>query len=124
MSVSLLSGKTRITVADDKLGVEGGDPGTSYTIRQILPDESKAIAKRHTVHRANGERVDQVALIEDLLDVALVGWSGVLIDGQPAECTREHKLLLDGPRRMALLGVAGLNQTAAEVRDASFRPPA
>lgn len=125
MPVSLLDGNTRITVKDSDLpGVENGDPSTTYTVRQILPSQSKAIAKKHTKNRANGERVDQVELIEDLLDAALVGWTGILLEGVPAECSRENKLLLDGPRRMAILSVAGLNRTDPEVRAESFRPPA
>lgn len=124
MALQLLDDATPITVADTALGVDGGDPDVSYQVRQILPQQAKAIAKRHTHARSNGERVDQVSMLEDLIDAAVVGWTGILVKGEPAPCTREHKLLLDAPRRLALLSVAGLNRPAAEVRDASFRVPA
>lgn len=125
MPVSLLTDATPITITDDKLpGVEGGDPGTSYTVRQVLPSTAKVITKRHTKPGRGGERVDSVAVYEDLLDHALVGWSGILLNGEDAPCTRDNKLLLDGQRREAILLVAGLNRTDEVARDHSFRPPA
>jgi hypothetical protein len=131
MAISLLKETTRITVLDSDLeDVDNGDTGTSYTVRQIPPDVNREIAKKHTKYTPNSrthrrdEDVDNVGFMDDLIDYALMDWSGILDDGAPAPCTRENKLLLDMPRKIALLKVAGLNRVAAEVRAQSFRPPA
>lgn len=130
MALQLLDSEARIDVPDSELNdVQDGDPGTVYTIRQIAPQMNRQIAKTHTtqpINRRTGARetvVDHVALVDDLLDYALVGWRGILLKGVDAPCSREHKLLLDMPRKLALLAVAGLNRTAPEDRERSFRGP-
>jgi hypothetical protein len=131
MAISLLNATARIQVKDSDLDdVAGGDPGTVYTVRQITPDINRALAEKNTIkvpnrktHRMDSE-VDNVALLDDLIDYAILDWTGILDNGEPAPCTRENKVLLDQPRKLALLSVSGLNRKAAEVRAESFRQPA
>lgn len=129
MPVQLLGDENRITVADNQLGIDGGDPDTTYTVRQIPPHVNRALSKKHTetpINRQTGHReqnVDQLALIDDLLDYALVEWSGIQLGGVDVDCTREHKLCLDYPRKAALIGVAGLNQVTQAAKAESFRVP-
>jgi hypothetical protein len=127
MALGLLDEDAQIQVTDSDLpDIEGGDPGTVYTVRQIPPAVNRELAKKHTerpINKRTGQReqvVDNIALLDDMVDYALVSWEGVLLKGQPAPCSRENKLRLDYPRKVALMSVAGLNQIAAEVRAQSF----
>lgn len=131
MALELLDDATRIDVKDSELDdIKDGDPDTVYVVRQISPDVRKEIVKRHTstpINRQTGQRdrvVDNDAYFDDLLDYALVDWRGILLNGEPVPCVRGHKMRLDMPRKLALLGVAGLNRTAPADRDRSFRSPA
>jgi hypothetical protein len=128
MALNLLDGDRKIEVRDcDLKDVDGGDEATVYVVRQIPPAVNREYGKRHTtqvINRKSGSRepvVDSMGLVDDLLDYALIEWRGVLMKGEPAPCTRELKDLLDYPRKVALLGVAGLNQVDTEARDHSFR---
>ena len=126
MGVQLLNADKRITVKDSDLpDVTGGDPDTTYTVRQLAPEESRAISRKHTTDlRRGGEKVNSMAIMDELIDRALVAWTGVLLDGEPAECTPANKLLLDGPRKLALLEIAGSNQMAKEEAKAASFPRA
>lgn len=125
MALQLLNVSTTITVRDADLeDVAHGDPDTRYTIRQITPAQNREVAKRHTVTRRTGPETDYQAVLDDLLDLVLVDWSGIEDGGVPMPCTREHKLRLDQPRKQAIVMLAAQNRIArAEVRDASFREP-
>jgi len=129
MALQLLDGETEIPVQDTDLdGVTDGDPEVSYVVRQIEPSVNRAAMKKHTKPGRNGRDavVDFDAAYDDLIDHALIRWTGFLWRGAEAPCTRENKLLLDRPRKMALLLVAGLNrsQARAEERAQSFPRPA
>ncbi len=128
MALNLLDDTNRITVTDSELDdVQGGDPDTTYTVRQIPPSVNAEISRKHTKRKPNKRNgqmdteIDQMALVDDLLDYALLAWSGIQHQGQPVPCERQFKTLLDYPRKAALISVAGLNQRAQEVRDESFR---
>jgi hypothetical protein len=122
MALQLLNDTQRITVKDSELAdVDGGDAETTYTLRQILPDVNAQISKKHTTHQRGTREpnVAHVALMNDLLDYALVAWTGILADGAEAPCVRNNKLLLDVPRKTALLSIAGRNRSAdPEEKDA------
>lgn len=113
--LQLLSENTNFTVTDAEL-VKDGDHGTAYTLRHILPAERRIIAEKNTSRRANRQTasmqdvVNHIGILEDLVDHAVVDWSGILADGQPAPCTREYKLLLDGFRIEAILERASTMQ--------------
>lgn len=122
-----------IRVTDSDLeGVTDGDPETVYTLRPIGVDDHRRLQKQFTkdvVDRRSHQKVPQTdfeGLNDAVLDFVLIGWSGVLMKGQPAECVLANKLKLDGLRRVALSGLAGMNQIARspEVRVESFREPA
>jgi hypothetical protein len=130
MALQLLNEDARFEVKDSDLdGIDGGDPETVYTVRQIPPHVNREIGRRHTtrpINRKTGTReevVDWPSYIDDMVDYALVGWAGILHNGQPAPCDRQFKALLDGPRKAAILGLAGHNQRAGD-RAESFRGPA
>jgi hypothetical protein len=132
MALTLLSDDDRITVTDADL-VEGGDSETTYTLRPVTRDLYQKATSRHA-SRIGGRRAlslhEQIALAvavsEELLDYALVEWSGILVHGEPVPCETGYKKLLDGERVQALLGKAGVNQVklSEEARAASFRGPA
>jgi hypothetical protein len=67
--------------------------------------------------------VDWEAVSDDLLDYVIAGWSGIIAKGEPLPCVKVNKLLLDGPRKTAILERAGMNEIAAapERRAESFR---
>ncbi len=128
MAISLLSSGKQITVKDNELeGVQNGDADTSYTVRQVDPERVRALRIRHTkpVFSRGGVREDKVdhdAFVDDMLDEILIGWSGVLDGGTDAACTREHKLMLDFPRKMALISLAGSNEVQKQAaKESSFR---
>jgi len=128
MALQLLDGDRQITVKDSELAdIDGGDPGTTYTVRQISPAMNRELSKKHTKYAINKHShtretvIDNIELMDDLLDHALIGWTGIQHRGEPVPCVREFKLLLDYPRKAALLTLAGLNQVAPEGRDESFR---
>lgn len=133
MALQLIDADDRFDVKDSDLpGVVGGDPDTTYTLRPIAVDDHRRITKERTKQVPNRRThqnepvTDFDAVNDDVLDFVLVDWSGILFRGQPVPCAREHKLKLDGPRRIALSNLAGMNQIrrAPEVRAESFREPA
>ncbi len=131
MPVQLLDPDKQITVKDSELeDVSDGDPETTYTVRQIPPEVNRDITKRSTSHppnRRTGSRetvVDHFAVFDDLLDYALIAWSGILDRGEPAPCERAYKMRLDVARKAALLSRAGVNEVVALQKAHSFRGPA
>ena len=82
---------------------DGSKSEASFTLRVLADDQIKTLRKRHTkTEWANGQRlqnVDGAALANDMIDAALVSWSGVRDSkGQPLPCERTFKLLL--PERL------------------------
>jgi hypothetical protein len=129
MAVQLLDeGKTR-DVKDSDLPIPDGDPNTVYTIREItkatyrkfIKDHTKKVPNRQT--RGMVEETDFQAVSDDLLDWALVKWSGVTLGGVEVSCTSENKALLDTVRSSAILDIAGIGQVeeGPALRKASFR---
>ena len=126
-----------VEVSDADLdGVDGGDQETSYQLRTITADKIRELQAPYLKQRFNKRthkledvplsREDESSFAADILDYVILDWSGIVYQGQPLACIREHKVLLDMPRRTALLEVAGLNKAgaAAEVaREESFREP-
>ena len=131
--LQLIDHEDRLTVLDSELpGIVNGDSETTYTLRPISVEDHRRLRTQNTTSVPNPrtqakESVVQLeALNDDLLDFVLQDWSGILLKGQPAPCTRELKLKLDGARRVALCDLAGMNRIARapEVRAESFREPA
>lgn len=126
----------QITVTDADLDdVVNGDDETTYTLRTLTTEKVRDIRRPFVKLEFNKRthRAEEVPLTEDqdaaltlaLLDYALIGWSGVLYQGQPLACTTEHKNLLDARRKAALLSMAGLNRSVKGAAAAeSFREPA
>lgn len=129
MALTLLSGGKQITVRDDELeGVQNGDPETTYTVRQIDQSRMREIRRRHTkpifTRQGREDKVDTDAVMDDILDETLIAWTGVLDGGEPAQVTRENKLLLDFGRKVALIGLAGSNEVQRQAeKERSFRRP-
>jgi hypothetical protein len=128
MALQLMGDDDRIVVRDDDLGVSGGDPETTYTLKPITRDvykrtiagRTKKVPNQRT--RQMEDATDWSAVSEDLLDYTLENWSGVLWSGQPAPCDRDMKLKIDPLRAAALLERAGMNQIAlGGDRGESFR---
>lgn len=103
-----------------------------YTLRELTTAKWREIRRANTTKRPNKQTrqmeavLDEEAFSDDLVDYVLTDWRGILDRGQPAPCTRENKLRLDGPIKAALVGKAGLTQIVQEPqhREQSFRPTA
>jgi hypothetical protein len=110
--------------------VQEADPDVSYTLRPLTTGKYRELQKKNTrpvVNKATRrmeEEVNSEGLADDLIDHVIAGWTGIIIRGTPADCTRAYKLLLDGPIKIALVGVAGLNriEAAPVEKEGSFRP--
>lgn len=132
MALKLQKDDATITVKDDDLGVPNGDAEVTYTVRTLTREKYKEIIAGQTKRKPNPRTramedvTDWAAVSEDLIDYALVGWTGILWEGEPAPCEREMKLRLDAARAAALLDRAGTNQLAEAVerKTQSFRAPA
>lgn len=128
MAVQLLTEDRRIEVLDSDLaGVTDGDPGTTYTVRQITTRMNRELSKKHTKAkfdqktRQREDALDSEAFIDDMLDHSLVAWKGIQVDGNDVPCERDYKLMLDVTRKSALVSLAGLNQVTQDEKDSSFR---
>jgi hypothetical protein len=78
---------------------DGGPSDTVLTLKVLSDAQTKALRKKHTKHEwVNGQRlqtVDGAAMADDMIDAALVGWTGVQDRaGKPLPCERALKLLL------------------------------
>lgn len=135
MALEVRKANDQFSVADSDLDkVDDGDPETVYTLRALTSAIVREIRKPYMkqVFNRRTHRLEDVPLTEveeiayglDLLDYALVDWTGVVYQGQPIPCTREHKALLDPRRRSSLVGLAALNQATPKGEQAkadSFR---
>lgn len=137
MALEVRKAEDRIVVRDTDLeDVMNGDADTTYTLRTLTTDKVRELRKPYAkqefnkrTHRREDVPLtddEQAALTADLIDYAIVGWTGILYDGQPLDCTKDNKGLLDSVRKSALLSMAGMNQTAkgAQAKAESFRQPA
>jgi hypothetical protein len=106
------------------------DPEVEYQIRPIPTETARAIYKKHTVQqfdRRNHRKIDdtnQEAVSNELLDVCLIGWKGVVDRGQPVPCIAENKLILPTQIQAAIVDVAQQGRVTPEEKAASFREPA
>ena len=131
MALELKTADEITTVTDAEL-VPEGDKDTTYDIRHLTTDKHREIVKRHTQKVPNkrthqrDDVTDLEAVSDALLDYAIADWKGIVSAGQPVPCTLDYKLLLDGPRKTAILERAGMNEVTAapERRAESFRSPA
>lgn len=131
MAVVLQNPSETWTVKDSEI-IADGDKDTTYTLRALTKVKYREVIRRHTrkvpnrATRAMEDQTDHEAVSDELLDYALVDWTGVVAGGVTAPCTTENKNILDPRRQSAILDAAGLNQIQeAPARKAeSFREPA
>lgn len=113
MALRLARASDRTTVRDADL-VPDGDPDVTYTLRPVTAQVAGRI-------RAKAGR-SQEEVIYALLDHCLEAWSGVEIDGTPAPCDREHKLMLPLVVASALVDrAASAFETQEAAKRESFR---
>lgn len=132
MARSLHDDSTFVIKESDIPEVVNPDPDVTYTCRQLSTVKFRELQKRNTrlvpnkATRGMEPDVDGEKFADDLIDWVIADWSGILSAGQPAECSRENKVRLDGQVKGGLIGVAGLNriQEAPQQRAESFRGPA
>lgn len=131
MPLTLKTTSDTLTITDALLVPEGAKDVT-FTIRHITIEKNREVQRKYTTkvpNRRTHQRddvIDWEAVTDELLDYALEDWSGIEFNGKPAPCDSEHKALLDGIRRAAILERAGMNevQMAPEHRERSFRTTA
>lgn len=138
MAIKLLDEDDTITVKDSELSVENGDDGTTYTVRVVTPQYIKTLRKQHTKKRPTGgqgmaDAFNAEAFSEAMWDHVLLSWTGVQHRGKEIAADElvqtsagpvKAKTQLDGSRKVALMDLAGANQTVGEGHAESFRPPA
>lgn len=140
MAIQLLDDDDVITVKDSDLDVANGDDGTTYTVRVVTPQYVKTLRKLHTKKRATGGQgmadvFNAEAFSEAMWDYVLMAWTGVVhpetkqpIDPDEMVATKygpvKAKTRIDGSRKLALMDLAGANQTVGEGHAESFRAPA
>jgi len=118
-----------LSVVSDADLVADGDKETTYTLQHLTTEKHREFVRKHTSKVPNKrshqmeERTDWEKVSDDLLDYVITAWSGIVAKGSALECVRVNKLLLDGPRKTAILDRAGMNEIAAapERRAESFR---
>lgn len=129
--IKLLRSTAQIVVTDEDL-VEGGDPGTRYTLRPLSDDVQDSLRKTHTTKVPNRRthvmtpELDTEGFALAMYDYALQSWEGVTIDGAPAPCTLEYKRMLDTERKIAICRRAGQSEVAPDEvgQELTFRRPA
>lgn len=134
--LSLADSEETFTVTDAEIGLIGGSPSIRYVLRPITKAQSDALRHKHRGKKEWNRHArafeypefNQAGYDADMLDLALVDWSGVFLRGVPAPCTRENKLRLDPLRQPLLVTKATMNRVndAAPEEDAeadSFRTP-
>ena len=128
MPIALLDDDATLTVKDSDLGVENGDDATTYTVRVVTPQYLKQLRKQFTKKMPTGGRgmedvTDVEKFSEAIWDYVLVGWSGVLLKGEPIEPDTvvntkfgpmKAKTQLDTDRKTALWKLAGANEVVAD----------
>jgi hypothetical protein len=78
---------------------DGSLADTTLTLKVLSESQTRALRKKHTKHEwLNGQRVqtvDGAAMADDMIDAALVAWTGVKDSrGQALPCERAFKILL------------------------------
>lgn len=131
MARALHNDDTTFTVKETDIpDVQQADPDVTYEVRALTTAKFRELQRKNTrpvPNKATRQMVDEVngeKLADDLIDHVIAGWAGIVDKGQPAPCTRENKLRLDGQVKQGLIGVAGLNriEEAPAATEASFRP--
>lgn len=121
--LALADSEDTFTVTDADLGLIGGSPTVTYTVRPIPNDEIDEFRKKRrgkkewnrTARAYEYPEFDQKGFDADMLDRAVVGWAGVMFRGEPAPCTREFKLKLDAIRQQLLVTKATMNRVTEAV---------
>lgn len=78
---------------------DGSASDTRLTLRVLSEAQTRTLRKKHTkTEWQNGQRVqnlDGPAMADDMIDAAIVDWTGVVdTQGKPLPCERTFKLLL------------------------------
>ena len=78
---------------------DGSPSDTRLTLRVLSEAQTRGLRKKHTkTEWQNGQRlqsVDGAAMADDMIDAAIVAWTGVLdTAGKALPCERTFKLLL------------------------------
>ena len=130
MALKLGSDGETFVVRDADLGVADPDPEVTYTVRAITRSRFLDILAKRTskvLDRASRQMVDHVDGVganEDALEYALVSWTGINADGEPAPCTREWQREIGANRAAALLQIVVEPRRDEVARAKSFRGPA
>jgi len=116
-----LNDEERAQWVDNDEGLYNWRRQTRLSMREFVRQNTKKVPNKRT-HQMD-DKTDWEAVSDDLLDYIITAWSGIVAKGQALECVRVNKLLLDGPRKTAILDRAGTNEIASlpERRAESFR---
>jgi hypothetical protein len=94
----ILSEISMIEIIDDDERIEHVISGCAFTLRRLTPDDQDAIARRNTkrIRGRSGEwqkEADQNAMLMDMIDHAVVTWTGVRHPVTKADvpCNSENK---------------------------------
>lgn len=99
---------------------DGSPSDTRLTLRVLSEAQTRSLRKKHTkTEWQNGQRVQSVdgaAMADDMIDAAIVAWTGVLdTAGKALPCERVFKLLLPERVQVEIVRLcAGKEAGAAE----------
>lgn len=136
MARSLVKQDAIVEVREEELDLPcPADPDAVYSVRWIPPSENERVRAKHVPKRWDKRTHQQVeqdataeqgkAVIDDLLDYCLIGWSGVVDNGSQVPCERENKLALPRPVKISLVEFALMEGASRQERQKqSFREPA
>jgi hypothetical protein len=115
MALELRQDSDRFTLLDSDL-VADGDPGVTYTVRPLTASAAAKI--RQKVGRSQQEAIFAI------LDYCLESWTGVEVNGEPAPCDRDHKVMLPLSVASEIVERASARLTGQEsAKRESFRSP-
>lgn len=105
------------------------DPEVVYVLRELTTKKWRELNRAHTrrvpnkITKRMEDELNGEAFADALVDYVIADWRGIADRGQPAPCTTENKLRLDGVIKSALVGCAGLTKITREGEDKahSFR---
>jgi hypothetical protein len=114
MPLNLSRESDRITLIDADL-VPDGDKDVTYIVRPLTAQAAARLRQR------SGRSSEE--LIYAMLDHCLESWTGVNVDGQPADCDKAHKIMLPLNVASAIVDRAAERVVSQEAQQReSFRP--
>jgi hypothetical protein len=119
MALTFAKEEETFEICETDMGLVDADKEVFYTLRRPSDKTKKDLRKSFTKTFRNVSTFDQEGYGDALLDYVLVGWKGILLNGDPAPCVLEWKQKLGVARSQAIAEIVGA--TMEDARGTSFR---